>query len=263
MRAAVLTVLVATAASAGAINGSIGGSTPSSVNGSQISPTQTTTNTLLADAGFISSLKTGTDVAIGFSADAGYFDTLGVRQETAISVSADGGVFVSLNEQTDQAGLGQFDVLDAGTANIRNNFEVQGTTNLNGQTNLNSTTVLPSNVAFAPGATAAVWGSTPTISSGFGTGPNISSSAGTLSFTVNVGTGGSATNGAIGFPNACSHGYTCDCKDITQANNSPNITQQVTPFATNACTVANKVMSTGALVAWASADNLTCTATCH
>lgn len=178
-----------------------------------------------------------------------------------LSGGAASGVAITPSSVTSPQGA--FDVLDAGTANVRNNFEVQGTTNLNGQTNLNSTVVLPSGVALAPGSVAAVWGTTPTISSGFGSSPSISSSAGSLSFTVNVGTGGSATNGAIGFPNACSHGYTCDCKDITQANTSPNITQQVTPFATNACTVANKVMSTGALVAWASADNLTCTATCH
>lgn len=181
----------------------------------------------------------------------------------AITVKADAGIFVSLNEQTDQAGTGSFDVLDAGTANVRNNFEVQGTANFNGQVNLNSTTVVPSGVAFAPGATAAFWGSTPTISSGFGSSPSISSSAGTLSFTVNVGTGASATSGVIGFPNACSHGYDCNCKDVTQATTATAITAQTTPFATNACTVVNKTMSTGALVAWGSGDSLSCSATCH
>lgn len=155
------------------------------------------------------------------------------------------------------------DVLDAGTANIRNNFEVQGTTNLNGQTNLNSTTVVPSGVAFAPGSTAAFWGSTPTITSGFGSSPNVTSSAGTLSFTVNVGTGGSATSGVIGFPNACGHGYDCNCKDVSQAQTATAFTTQTTPFATNACTVVNKTMATGTLVAWGSGDELSCSATCH
>jgi hypothetical protein len=58
----------------------------------------------------------------------------------------------------------------------------------------------------------------PTIASGFGTSPSIVKANGTAIFTINVGSGGSASNGAITLPTA-PNGWDCRCTDqVTQAN---------------------------------------------
>ncbi len=58
-------------------------------------------------------------------------------------------------------------------------------------------------------------GATPTISSGFGTSPFIvAGSGGTSSFTFNVGTGGTATNGVLAMP-AAPNGWMCSFNDLS------------------------------------------------
>jgi hypothetical protein len=54
----------------------------------------------------------------------------------------------------------------------------------------------------------------PLIYSGFGASASISSSNGTAAFTVNVGTGGTATSGEVQLP-AASTGWNCTCADLT------------------------------------------------
>lgn len=83
----------------------------------------------------------------------------------------------------------------------------------------------------------------PTISSGFGASPSVTSSNGSMTFRVNVGTGGVATSGVIGLPTATT-GWNCIALDIT--NNT--VTRQ-TADTTTTVTVT-------AAAAWAASDIL-------
>jgi hypothetical protein len=93
----------------------------------------------------------------------------------------------------------------------------------------------------------------PTISSGFGTSPSVVASNGTLSFEVNVGTGGSATSGVIGLPTATT-GWHCDATDITTASSTVFLTKQ-TASSTTTATVGN-FNTAGAAAAWVASDKL-------
>jgi hypothetical protein len=97
----------------------------------------------------------------------------------------------------------------------------------------------------------------PTISSGFGTSPSVTTNNGTAAFTVNVGTGGTASSGVIGLPTA-SNGWICSCQDLTTTSATVFITKQTTS-ATNSCTVGN-FSTAAAAAAWAASDVLSCTA---
>lgn len=97
--------------------------------------------------------------------------------------------------------------------------------------------------------------SIPTISSGFGTSPAILKTSGTTSFTINVGTGGTATAGVIGLP-ATNAGWTCSVYNQTaHASNRADDTVQ-TANTTTTVTVQNQTKSTGAAVAWTASDTL-------
>jgi hypothetical protein len=115
---------------------------------------------------------------------------------------------------------------------------------LNGLTGLASGHVISSSTA-------------PTISSGFGTSPSIATNNGTYSFTVNVGTGGSASSGAIGLPTA-TNGWNCYATDITTTSSTVFVTKQ-TASSTTSCTVGN-FNTSGAAAAWAASDVLAVTA---
>lgn len=82
----------------------------------------------------------------------------------------------------------------------------------------------------------------PTISSGFGTTPSIVKSNGTAVFTVNVGTGGTATSGVIGLPTAA-NGWACGVTDQTTnaktTFQSANTVSSVTVTATAAWTASD------------------------
>lgn len=96
----------------------------------------------------------------------------------------------------------------------------------------------------------------PTISSGFGTGASIPSNggAGPASFTINVGTGGTATNGVIGLPTA-PHGWSCgQPTDVTTASATVFMTRQIASTTTSA-TIAN-FNTAGAQAAWVASDIL-------
>ena len=83
----------------------------------------------------------------------------------------------------------------------------------------------------------------PTISSGFGTSPSIVSSNGSITFRINVGTGGVATSGVVGLPTAPS-GWNCIVQDMT--NNTA--TRQTASTTTTATFTA--------AAAWAASDIL-------
>lgn len=83
----------------------------------------------------------------------------------------------------------------------------------------------------------------PTIGSGFGTTPAISSSNGAAVFRVNVGTGGSATSGVVTMP-AASNGWGCVVQDQTT-----NVATRQTATTTTSVTVT-------AASAWTASDIL-------
>lgn len=87
----------------------------------------------------------------------------------------------------------------------------------------------------------------PTISSGFGTGPSIVNQNGTCAFTVNVGTGGTASAGVIGLP-AATTGWVCH----VDPNGAPQAGAVTYPSPTSASstTLTNYTAATGVALAW-------------
>lgn len=97
----------------------------------------------------------------------------------------------------------------------------------------------------------------PVRASGFGT--SSAFAGGTEAFTVNVGTGGVATNGVITMPPAV-NGWMARVINLTAA--AGHRTDQTTQIAstTTSITVENQVKSSGAAVAWTASDVLHITA---
>jgi hypothetical protein len=95
----------------------------------------------------------------------------------------------------------------------------------------------------------------PTISSGFGTSPSVVSNNGPASFTINVGTGGTATNGVIGLPSATT-GWNCSCEDITTTSATVNRCKQTGAGTTTTVPIGN-FNTTPAAAAWVASDILT------
>ena len=84
----------------------------------------------------------------------------------------------------------------------------------------------------------------PSISSGFGTSPSVSSSKGPYSFIVNVGTGGSATSGVVAMPAIAPAGWVCAVTDQDH-----NIATRESAYTTTTVTVT-------AASAWNASDHL-------
>lgn len=87
----------------------------------------------------------------------------------------------------------------------------------------------------------------PTISSGFGTSPSIVASNGTAAFTVDVGTGGTATNGVIAMPVATT-GWLCTVNPAG-APQAAAINYSA-PTSTSSITITNYTLTTGLALAW-------------
>lgn len=113
---------------------------------------------------------------------------------------------------------------------------------------------------FAP-VNRAVSTTAPTISSGFGTSPSIVSSNGSLSFQINVGTGGVATTGVIGLPTA-TNGWVCTCEDVTTQSTTVARTRQTGLGTTNTCPIGD-FTSADVAGAWVASDKLTCIAVAY
>jgi hypothetical protein len=101
----------------------------------------------------------------------------------------------------------------------------------------------------------------PTISSGFGTLPSVTTSNGSASFLVSVGGGGAATTGVLALPVAA-HGWNCVVNDITAAYTHQPYNTRQTAYSATSVTVQNQTISTGAAVAWGVNDllQLSCSA---
>lgn len=96
-----------------------------------------------------------------------------------------------------------------------------------------------------------VSGAAPTISSGFGTSSSVVSNNGTMAFSINVGTGGTATSGVIGLPTA-PHGWACFGTDITTNSTAVSQTKQ-TATSTTSATIGN-FSDVAVATAWAASD---------
>lgn len=91
----------------------------------------------------------------------------------------------------------------------------------------------------------------PTVT-GFGTSPSVPNNNGTSAFTVNVGTGGSASTGTVTLP-AAATGWVCTAQDVTTP--ASFITSQ-TGGTTTTATFTNYSRTTGAAIAWTASDIL-------
>ena len=99
----------------------------------------------------------------------------------------------------------------------------------------------------------------PTIASGFGSSPSVPANNGTAAFTVNVGTGGTASAGVITMP-AAATGWNCAVENRTGvAANRANQRTVQTATTTTSVTVQNQTISTGAALAWTASDVLALT----
>lgn len=120
--------------------------------------------------------------------------------------------------------------------------------------------------AFQLGANASIfveaslgYNTTPTISSGFGTSPSVATHNGTFAFTINVGTGGTASSGVIGLPDVTgAHRWVCKCSDIANAASVAETDQSAT--SSSSCTVTNVNKTTGVALAWGASTILYCLA---
>lgn len=95
---------------------------------------------------------------------------------------------------------------------------------------------------YIPAGGCALNDAAPTISSGFGTTPSISSGASVSSFQINVGTGGAATSGVIGLPTSPKTGWNCQVQDSTTniaTRQSANTVSTVTLTAASAWTASD------------------------
>lgn len=97
----------------------------------------------------------------------------------------------------------------------------------------------------------------PSVTSGFGSGPSVSSGVGTMVFKLTVGSGGSDSSGVIGFP-VNQTGWRVSCDDTTTKTSTVFVTKQ-TGVSTASATMGN-FNTSGAAAAWVAGDVLVCNA---
>jgi hypothetical protein len=125
-----------------------------------------------------------------------------------------------------------------------------------GNATVNVNTVQTNQLALSNAISANV---NPAISSGFGTSPSVPAKNGTAAFSINVGTGGTATSGVINLNLTAANGWSIKCEDITTQSTTVFITKQIANTTTTA-TIAN-YNTAGAQAAWVASDILNCMAT--
>jgi len=103
------------------------------------------------------------------------------------------------------------------------------------------------------GSNVLVSSTAPTIASGFGSGASIAHNNGTAAFTINVGTGGSASSGVIGLP-AAPNGWACHADDLTTQSTSVAQTAQTASTTTSA--TLTQYSDVKVATAWAANDIL-------
>lgn len=109
-----------------------------------------------------------------------------------------------------------------------------------------------SNGGYKVNGVLAIQNTAPTIASGFGTSPSIPNSNGSCAFTINVGTGGTATGGVLTMP-AATTGWACHVTNLTSA---ASLTVDQTAGTTTSITLASYSRTTGLLTAFNASDIL-------
>jgi hypothetical protein len=94
----------------------------------------------------------------------------------------------------------------------------------------------------------------PTISAGFGTSPSVPNSNGTVAFTVNVGTGGTASSGTVGLP-AATTGWVCSAFDFTSPTTGGGYYVKQTGGTTTTA-ILTGFNTAGVATAWTASDVL-------
>lgn len=178
----------------------------------------------------------GATVAFG---DIGYYPNANLTSGGIFRFSATG----STVNTTPNASVGVGNLYSAGTVlvnqltdNLTDKIQVTGSIKATGGYSVAST--LCSSTA-------------PTIS-GFGTSPSVPSNNGTCAFTINVGTGGTASTGTVTLP-AAATGWVCTAQDVTTP--ASYITSQ-TGGTTTTATFTNYSRTTGLATAWTASDIL-------
>ncbi|HEV7674628.1 MAG TPA: hypothetical protein VGQ12_08865 [Candidatus Angelobacter sp.] len=97
-----------------------------------------------------------------------------------------------------------------------------------------------------------IFDTAPTVT-GFGTAPSVIGSNGTASFAINVGTGGTASNGTIILPSS-TNGWNCWCEDQTTTSATVNRCKQTNGTATSA--IIGNFNTAPAAAAWLASDIL-------
>ena len=222
----------------------------------------------------LGTLQTGSDnVAIGNGALSGVGTGSGTTANIAIGASANsnqsgiGNVTVgygSLNTSTTSAtyntllGTQNGQSITSGGSNLVLGYNVAVTTLKTGSNNIllgNSSAVdVPANAtSYWLNIGKAILNDmdAPTIGSGFGTSPSVTHGTSNAAFTVNVGTGGTATSGVINFTNAAPNGWVCTATDVTSYS---TIVDVVVPTSTTSVTMYSYSRTTGLSTAWNASD---------
>jgi len=91
----------------------------------------------------------------------------------------------------------------------------------------------------------------PTISSGFGTGPSVTHNNGSASFSINVGTGGTATSGVVALNATAADGWSCSASD---PGATPTGQTEVSSASTTTVTLTNYSRTVGTALAWTASE---------
>ena len=91
----------------------------------------------------------------------------------------------------------------------------------------------------------------PTISSGFGTGPSVTHNNGSASFSINVGTGGTATSGVVALNATAADGWSCSASD---PGTTPTGQTEVSSASTTTVTLTNYSRTAGTALAWTASE---------
>jgi hypothetical protein len=195
-----------------------------------------TTNTLIGTAG-------------GLTSNAGFTTSGAVSGGTFSGTTFTGTGLVKGNQLQSTVATGTAPLIVASTTNVAN----LNASSLNGATfaapgAIGTTTagVVKTTTLETPNVLCS--SSSPTISSGFGTSPSIPNVNGSCSFTLNVGTGGTASSGVIAMNATATTGWNCD----VHPNGAPQAAAVTysAPTSTTSVTLTNYTQSTGVALAW-------------
>lgn len=178
---------------------------------------------------------------LGLNISSGTWSAAAIRVglDKKIDLSSNGSAWIS--DTTASAGV-EIGYASTVQAKIAAGVQIGAPTgNYKGTGTLNYASGIYQNGVLLSSATA------PTIASGFGTTPSVVSGNGTATFTINVGTGGTASSGVVTMP-AATTGWNCTVTPT--AAPQAGAVMYSAPTSTTSITITNYTLSTGAALAW-------------